>query len=99
MTVRVAMPFHLRRLAKVDGEVRLEIGASATIDSLLDAMEKEYPSLRGTVRDFTTGRRRPLVRFFACGRDLSEASLSSELPAPVVSGEEPFQIIGAIAGG
>ncbi len=97
--VRVKLPTHLRRLAKVDGEVRLPVEDPPTQRALLDALERAYPQLRGTVRDTTTGKRRAFVRFFACEEDLSNTEPDAGLPAPVVSGAEPFLIIGAMAGG
>jgi molybdopterin synthase sulfur carrier subunit len=97
--IRVVLPPHLRTLAKVDGEVELEIAAPVTQRSVLDALEERYPMLRGTMRDHTTQLRRPLVRFFACGEDLSHESPDAALPAAIVKGSEPFLVIGAIAGG
>ena len=97
--IHVVLPFHLRNLARVDGEVELELACPATIRSVLDALEARYPVLRGTVRDHVTLKRRPFLRFFACKEDLSLESPDTPLPEPVVKGEEPFMIIGAIAGG
>jgi molybdopterin synthase sulfur carrier subunit len=97
--VRVMLPFHLRTLANVGSEVRLEVAAPVTQRTILDALEARYPTLRGTVRDQVTGKRRPLVRFFACEEDLSHESPDQPLPETVASGKEPFFIIGAIAGG
>jgi hypothetical protein len=97
--IRVELPYHLRTLAKVEGEVALRVEGPVTQASILDALEAQHPMLRGTIRDFTTGRRRPFLRFFAAGRDLSDASPQAPLPAEVASGEEPFLIVGAIAGG
>lgn len=97
--VRVVLPFHLRNLAHVDGEVRLEVPAPVTQRSVLDALESKHPVLRGTIRDHGADKRRPLVRFFACEEDLSHESPDTPLPAKVAAGEEPFFIIGAIAGG
>jgi sulfur-carrier protein len=97
--IRVVLPPHLRTLAKVDGEVELEVAAPVTQRSVLDALEQRYPVLRGTMRDHTTQLRRPLVRFFACGEDLSHESPDAALPAAVAKGSEPFLVIGAIAGG
>lgn len=98
-TVRVKLPTHLRRLAQVDGEVRVEVGAPATLDGVLDALESRYPVLCGTVRDRTTGRRRAFVRFFACEEDLSHAPTDDPLPDAVVRGTEPLLVVGAMAGG
>jgi len=97
--IRVVLPFNLRTLAGVGREVTLQVAGPITQRSLLDALEAEYPALRGTIRDATTKRRRPLLRFFACEEDLSDESLDSELPEPVASGKEPYLIVGAIAGG
>ena len=98
-TVRVALPFHLRTLARVDGEVRLDVEGSVTQRAILDALEAAYPPLRGTLRDQATGRRRKLVRFFACGEDLSNELPDAPLPDAVAAGTEPYLIVGAIAGG
>jgi hypothetical protein len=97
--IRVALPFHLRRLAEVDREVSLEVEAPVTQRTVLDALEARYPVLRGTIRDQQSKQRRPLLRFFACGEDLSHNDPDEELPAAVASGQEPFMIVGAIAGG
>jgi molybdopterin synthase sulfur carrier subunit len=97
--IRVVLPPHLRTLAKVDGEVELEVAAPVTQRSVLDALEQRYPVLCGTMRDHTTQLRRPLVRFFACGEDLSHESPDAALPAAIAKGSEPFLVIGAIAGG
>ena len=97
--IRVVLPFHLKRLAGVDGEVKLEIAGDVTQRSVLDALEASYPMLCGTIRDHTTQKRRPLVRFFACGEDLSNEELDTPLPEPVARGTEPYLIVGAIAGG
>jgi sulfur-carrier protein len=97
--IRVVLPQHLRTLARVDGEVRLDIVSPATIASALDALESRYPMLRGTIRDHQTKRRRPFIRFFACEQDLSHMSTDALLPDPVVSGIEPLLIVGAMAGG
>jgi molybdopterin synthase sulfur carrier subunit len=96
--IRVVLPYHLRNLARVDGEVELEI-ESPTVRSVLDALEVRYPVLRGTIRDHGTLKRRPFIRFFACKEDLSLEPPETRLPDAVVSGAEPFLIIGAIAGG
>jgi len=99
MTIRVVLPYHLRTLARVDGEVQLEVEAPATLGSILNALEARYPVLRGTVRDHVTLKRRPFVRFFACKEDLSLEPPETRLPDAVVNGAEPFLIVGAIAGG
>ncbi len=97
--IRVVLPHHLRVLARVGDEVTLEVAPPVTLAAVLDALEERYPVLRGTVRDPSSRRRRPFLRFFACREDLSHEPLETALPAPVASGEEPLLIIGAIAGG
>ena len=97
--IRVVLPPHLRTLARVDGDVELNVNATATQRSILDELETRYPVLRGTMRDHVTQLRRPLVRFFACGEDLSHESPDAPLPEAIANGSEPFLIIGAIAGG
>jgi sulfur-carrier protein len=102
--VRVVLPAHLKNLARVKGEVTLRVagsgsGAAVTRAALLDALESEYPVLRGTIRDHVTGRRRAFVRFYACEQDLSNESADVPLPAAVAAGSEPFLIVGAMAGG
>ncbi len=97
--IRVAIPFHLRELAGVSGEVRLRVDGPATQRSVLDALEAHHPSLRGTIRDHVTRRRRPFLRFFACEQDLSHEPPDAPLPDAVARGEEPFLVVGAIAGG
>ena len=97
--IRVELPFHLRTLAHVNGEVQLEVAAPVTIRSVLDALEARYPMLRGTIRDHVTQQRRPFLRFFACERDLSLESPDAPLPDAVASGAEPLLVVGAIAGG
>ena len=97
--IRVALPYHLRQLAKVDGEVQLEIDGPVTQRSVLDALEARYPVLRGTIRDHSTQQRRAFLRFFACEEDLSHQAPDAPLPEAVASGKEPFLVIGAIAGG
>ena len=97
--IRVVLPTHLRMLAHVDGEVELQVQGPATQRSVLDALETRYPVLRGTIRDPVTQRRRPLVRFFACEQDLSHELPDAPLPEAVATGEEPFLIVGAMAGG
>ena len=97
--IRVMLPQHLRTLAKAEREVALQVDGPATQRAVLDALEAAYPPLRGAIRDQTTKQRRPLVRFFAGKRDLSHESPDAPLPEPVATGEEPFLIIGAMAGG
>jgi sulfur-carrier protein len=97
--IRVVLPFHLKRLAGVEGEVRLDLEGPPTLRTLLEALETRYPVLCGTIRDHLTLRRRPFVRFFACGQDLSLEPADAPLPGPVVAGEEPFLVVGAMAGG
>ena len=97
--IRVVLPSHLRVLARAPGEVTLEVAGRVTQHSVLDALEARFPMLRGTIRDHVTQRRRPMVRFFACGRDWSHAPPDAPLPAEVASGREPLLIVGAIAGG
>src|SRR5712664_3450230 len=99
MMIRVVLPFHLRTLARVDGEVQLELESPVTVLSVLEALEARFPVLRGTIRDHGTLKRRPFVRFFACKEDLSLEPPETRLPGAVVSGAEPFLIVGAIAGG
>jgi len=98
-TVRVELPHHLRTLAKVRGQVELSVEEPATQRTVLDALEAAYPVLRGTVRDYATQLRRPLLRFYACERDLSHEPPDAPLPEAVAKGDEPFIIIGAVAGG
>ena len=97
--IRVILPTHLRTLAQVDGEVHLDIEGEVTQRSILNALEARYPMLRGTIRDQTTGQRRPMLRFFACEEDLSNDSPDAEMPRRVIAGEEPLLVVGAIAGG
>jgi sulfur-carrier protein len=97
--IRVELPAHLRTLAKVDGEVLVEIEGPATQRSVLDAIEANYPVLRGTIRDHDTDRRRPYLRFFACEQDLSHELPDTPLPDAVATGAEPFLVVGAMAGG
>ena len=97
--IRVVLPFHLRTLAQVGGEVQIEIEGPATQRSVLDALEARYPVLCGTMRDHITLKRRPFIRFFACEEDLSHESPDAPLPEAVAKGAEPFLVIGAIAGG
>jgi molybdopterin synthase sulfur carrier subunit len=97
--IRVVLPPHLRTLARVDGELELEVKTPVNQRSVLDALEARYPMLRGTIRDHVTHLRRPMVRFFVCGEDLSHELPDTPLPDAIVKGSEPFLIIGAIAGG
>ncbi len=97
--IQVALPQHLRTLAKIDGEVRVEVEGSVTQRSVLDALETAYPMLRGTIRDQQTQMRRPFLRFFACEEDISHEGADAPLPEAVAGGAEPLFIIGAIAGG
>ena len=97
--IRVVLPYHLRNLARVDGEVPLEVASPVTTRAVLDALEARHPVLRGTIRDHVTQKRRPFVRFFACAEDLSHEPPDTRLPEAVASGVEPFWIVGAIAGG
>jgi sulfur-carrier protein len=97
--IRVVLPAHLRILARVGGEVQLDVAGEVTQRSVLDALEANYPTLRGTIRDYVTQQRRPFVRFFACEEDWSHEPPDAPLPSAVASGAEPFLIVGAIAGG
>ncbi|MGE3270064.1 MAG: MoaD/ThiS family protein [Chloroflexota bacterium] len=97
--IRLVIPFHLRTLAKVQGEVALDVPGQVTQRAVLDALEAQYPVLRGTIRDPKTLKRRPLVRFFACKEDLSNESPDAPLPEPIAQGSEPFLVVGAMAGG
>jgi molybdopterin synthase sulfur carrier subunit len=97
--IRIVLPAHLRTLAHVDDEVRIEVEGEPTLGSVLDALEARYPVLRGTIRDHVTLRRRPFVRFFACEEDLSHEGPDARLPDAVVRGAEPFLVVGAMAGG
>ncbi len=97
--IRVALPAHLRTLARVGGEVRLEVRGPATQRSVLDALEERHPTLRGTIRDHATQQRRAFVRFFACGQDLSHEAPDAPLPDAVATGVEAFVVLGAMAGG
>jgi len=97
--ILVVLPAHLRTLARVEGDVQLEVEGRVTVRTVLDALEARYPMLRGTIRDHTSLERRPFLRFFACGEDLSLESPDTPLPEAVVAGQEPFFVIGAIAGG
>ncbi len=97
--IRVVLPAHLRTLAQVDGEVKLDIEGQATQRSIIDALEDRYPMLRGTIRDHSTQQRRPFVRFFACEQDVSHEGPDAPLPDAIATGLEPFLVVGAIAGG
>lgn len=97
--VRVILPQHLRTLARVSSEVTLDVSSLVTIDSVLDALESQYPMLRGTIRDHATKRRRPFIRFFACEQDISHEPPDTLLPEAVMTGAEPLLIVGAMAGG
>ena len=97
--IRVVLPYHLRTLARVEGEVALQLDGPPTQQAVLDALEARYPVLRGTIRDHGTLKRRPFVRFFACERDLSHEPPEAPLPAAVAAGTEPYLVVGAMAGG
>lgn len=97
--IRVVLPYHLRNLAQVEGDVEIETAEPVTHRAILDALEARYPALRGAMRDHVTQRRRAFVRFFACGQDLSHEDPDTPVPDAVVSGAEPYMIVGAIAGG
>ncbi len=97
--IRVIIPYHLKALAKITGEVELEVEGPATVRAVLDMLEARYPMLRGTIRDHVTGERRAFIRFFACEQDLSHEPVDAALPDAVASGAEPLLIVGAIAGG
>jgi molybdopterin synthase sulfur carrier subunit len=97
--IRVVLPYHLQRLSELGKEVQVDVRGAVTICSVLDALEMRYPMLRGTIREHVTQQRRPYLRFYACGEDLSLDSPDTRLPEKVASGEEPFLVLGAIAGG
>lgn len=97
--IRVVLPAHLKTLARVQGEVELDLAGAATVGAVLDAIEARYPMLRGTIRDHATRVRRPFLRFFACGEDLSHGGDQVTLPAAVLDGREPLLVVGAMAGG
>jgi hypothetical protein len=97
--IRVELPYHLRMLAKISGDVELEVDGPATLGAVLDAIEARYPMLRGTIRDHVTGVRRPMIRFYACEQDLSNEPPETPLPPAGVSGAQPLLVSGAIAGG
>jgi sulfur-carrier protein len=97
--IRVVLPHHLRTLASVSKEVEIQVEGPATLGAVLDTLESRYPMLRGTIRDHVTRQRRPFIRFFACGQDLSQQPPDTPLPDAVVTGAEPFRVVGAMAGG
>ena len=97
--IRVVLPYHLRTLAHVGKEVKLQVDGPTTLGSVLDTLEAQYPMLRGTIRDHVTQQRRPFIRFFACGQDLSQEPTDAPLPDAVAMGAEPFLVVGAMAGG
>jgi hypothetical protein len=97
--IRVVLPFHLRNLARIEGEVSLEIASPVTVRAVLDALEEKFPALRGTIRDHGTLKRRPFVRFFACKEDISLEPFDTPLPTAIQNGDEPLLIVGAMAGG
>jgi sulfur-carrier protein len=97
--IRVVLPFHLRTLARVDGEVELEVAQPVTPAAVLDALEARYPALRGTIRDHVTRKRRAYVRYYACARDVSHEPPESPLPSDIAQGKEPFIVLGAMSGG
>lgn len=97
--IRVILPYHLRNLARVQSEIQVEVAEAVTVDALLEAIEARYPMLKGTIREHDTKKRRAFVRFFACGEDYSMADDGRVLPEKILSGREPFMIVGAIAGG
>ncbi len=97
--IRVVLPTHLKTLARINNEISLQVEGAATLGSVLDALEAQYPMLRGTIRDHVTHQRRPFIRFFACGQDLSLQPPDTVLPDAVAAGTEPFRVIGAMAGG
>jgi hypothetical protein len=97
--IRIGLPTHLWRLADTGREVEIQVEAPVTLNSVLDALENQYPMLRGTIRDHSTGERRPFIRFFACGEDLSHESGDALLPQDIAAGKEPLRIVGAMAGG
>jgi len=97
--IRVVLPHHLRTLARVSREIELQVEGPITLGAILDALEAQYPMLRGTIRDHATKQRRPFLRFFACGQDLSHEPPDAPLPDEVALGTEPFLVVGAVAGG
>jgi hypothetical protein len=99
VTIKVVLPYHLRNLARVEGDVELEVEEPVTIGAALDAIERKYPMLRGTIRDHVSGKRRDFLRYFACAQDFSHDPADTPLPGAVVDGTEPFIVLGSIAGG
>jgi hypothetical protein len=99
MSIRVKLPYHLQNLAHVGSEIQVDVRGAVTPRSIMDALEAKYPMLKGTIREYESGERRAYLRFFACQEDLSHESLDAALPEAVAKGEEPFMIVGAIAGG
>lgn len=97
--IRIQLPYHLRNLARVDGEVSLAVDAPVTPAAIIDALEARFPMLKGTIRDQHTGERRPFLRFFACNEDVSFEPADAELPPAIARGTEPFMVVGAVAGG
>jgi hypothetical protein len=97
--IRVVIPYHLRNLAKSGAEVTLAVEGAVSVSSILDALEAKYPMLRGTIRDHVNNKRRPFLRFFACGEDISLEPMDKPLPDSIVQGAEPFMVVGAVAGG
>ena len=97
--IRIVLPHHLRTLVQVNKEIELQVDGPITLESVLDALETQFPVLRGTIRDHATQQRRPFIRFFACGQDWSQQPTNILLPAPVVMGTQPIRIVGAMAGG
>jgi hypothetical protein len=98
-TIKAVLPYHLRNLARVEGDVEIEVAEPVTIGSALDGIERKYPMLRGTIRDHVSGKRRDFLRYFACGQDFSLEPTDTPLPPAVAAGEEPFIVLGSIAGG
>jgi len=97
--IRVILPVHLKTLARVSGEIEIQVDGPVTQRTVLDSLEAAYPMLRGTIRDFSTKQRRPFIRFFACGQDMSDDPLDAALPDAIVSGSQPFRVVGAMSGG
>jgi molybdopterin synthase sulfur carrier subunit len=97
--IRVTLPYHLRNLAKAGGEIEIAVDRPVTVGAILDALEAEYPVLKGTIRDHVTRARRPFIRFFVCGKDISLEPADTQVPSEVAEGTAPFMVIGAIAGG
>jgi len=97
--IRIVLPAHLRTLARIDGDVELQVDGPVTKRMILDTLEANYPMLRGTIRDIATKERRPFIRFFACGQDFSDEPLDALLPDEIAAGKQPFRVVGAMAGG